>query len=120
MLMAAGRAPRGNGIIHTRNTFLTRAMQLIMTLGRYQQLVDELHLTIATTTRMTMMEPSDNVTLKDVARLFVGDGYTIAQVRDAFEWGQMALLNWSQGMDAFCRMEAMVAINTAHQEASQE
>jgi len=42
----------------------------------------------------------DNITVEDVVRLFAGDGITIPQISDAFEWGQTALAGWSTGSDA--------------------
>jgi hypothetical protein len=103
-----------------RNTFMTRAAQLITTTGLYRRLVDELRLTIAATPGVTQVAASDNVTLEDIARLFAGDGITIPQVRDAFEWGHTALLTWSQGMDASRRTEAMLALQTARGQSSSE
>jgi len=58
-----------------------------LTLGLYQHLVDVLHLTIATMPCVTPAQLSDNITVKDVARLFARDGITIPQISDAFEWG---------------------------------
>jgi len=40
---------------------------------------------------ITLAQLLDNVTVEDMARLFTGDGITIPQISDAFEWGQMAL-----------------------------
>jgi len=34
----------------------------------------------------------DNITIEDVARLFTGDGITIPQISDVFEWGLRALV----------------------------
>jgi len=84
--------------------------QLILIPGLYQCLVDNLHLTIATTPRITPAQMSDNITVEDVVRLFTGDGITIPQISNAFEWGQMALAGWSVGSDASRRTEAMQAM----------
>lgn len=120
LLLVTMRAPRGDGMSRVRNTFMTRAAQLITTTGLYRRLVDELRLTIAATPGVTQVAASDNVTLEDIARLFAGDGITIPQVRDAFEWGHTALLTWSQGMDASRRTEAMLALQTARGQSSSE
>jgi len=40
------------------------------------------------------------VTIKDVARLFAGDGITVPQISNAFKWGQTALAGWSAGSEA--------------------
>ena len=74
--------------------------QLILTLGLYQHLVDNLHLTIATTSHVTLAQVSDHTTVEDVVRLFTGDGITIPQISNVFEWGQTALAGWSVGSDA--------------------
>jgi len=71
--------------------FLIHAAQLLSTPGLYRHLVDELHLTIVTMPCITLAQLLDNVTVEDMARLFTGDGITIPQISDAFEWGQMAL-----------------------------
>jgi len=83
-----------------RNVFLICTAQLLLTLGLYWCLVDRLHLTIVTMPHITLAQLSDNVTIKDVARLFTGDGITIPQISDAFEWGQTALAGWSMGSEA--------------------
>jgi hypothetical protein len=62
--------------------------------------------------------PSDNITVEDVARMFVADGITILQVQDAHEWGQLALERLAVGMDAARRTEAMAAQISAHQNSS--
>jgi len=62
--------------------------QLILTLGLYWHLVDKLHLTIAMTPHITLAQMLDNTTVEEVVRLFAGDGITIPQISDVFEWGQ--------------------------------
>jgi len=94
----------------TRNAFLIHAAQLILTLGLYWCLVNDLCLTIAMTPCITPAQMSDNNTIEDVVRLFTGDGITIPQISDLFEWGQMALAGWSVGSDASRQMEAMQAM----------
>jgi len=37
----------------------------------------------------------DNTTVEDMVRLFAGDGITIPQISNVFEWGQMVLAGWS-------------------------
>jgi len=63
---------------------------------------------------------SDNVTVKDMARLFTGDGITTPQISDAFKWGQMALAGWSMGSEASRWMEAMQAMITACEQMSHD
>ena len=65
-------------------------------------------------------QAADNIIVEDVARLFAGDGVTIPQIGDAYEWGHMALITWSQGTDAARRMEAMSALQMAHQQSSMD
>jgi len=110
MLMVTARAPRRVIAHQTRSAFLIHVAQLISTPGLYWCLVDDLHLTIATTPRITPAQMSDNITVEDVVRLFAGDGITIPQISDAFEWGQTALAGWSTGSDASRQMEAMQAM----------
>ena len=74
--------------------------QLILTPGLYWHLVDDLHLTITMTLHVTLAQMLDNITVEDMVRLFTGDGITIPQISDTFEWGQMALAGWSMGSDA--------------------
>jgi len=62
----------------------------------------------------------DNITIKDVARLFTGDGITIPQIGDTFEWVQMALAGWSAGSKASRWMEAMQAMIMAHEQMSHD
>ena len=69
---------------------------------------------------ITPAQLSDNVTIKDVARLFAGDGITIPQISDAFEWGQTALAEWSAGSKASRWTEAMQAMITAHKQMSHD
>jgi hypothetical protein len=88
--------------------------------GRYRQLVEERRMTIVTIPRITTAQPSENVTVEDVAAMFAVDGVTIAQVSDAFEWGHSMLLNLSNGIDMSRRMEAMQALANAQQGTSQE
>ena len=59
--------------------------------------MDDLCLTIVMNVNMMVMALLDNIMVEDVARLFVGDGITIPQISDMYEWGQTALLGWSQG-----------------------
>jgi len=105
--MVTVRALRRAIAHQTQSAFLICAAQLILTPGLYWCLVDNLHLTIATTPRVTLAQMSDNITVEDMVRLFAGDGITIPQLSDMFEWGQMALAGWSVGSDASRRMEAM-------------
>ena len=53
-----------------------------------------------------------------LVRLFAGDGITIPQISDMFEWGQMALAGWSVGSDASRQMEAMQAMMLTHKQMS--
>jgi len=62
----------------------------------------------------------DNITVEDVVRLFAGDGITIPQISNAFEWGQMALAGWSVGSDASRQMEAMQAMILTHEQTSHD
>jgi len=91
-----------------------------LTPGLYRHLVDDLHLTIATTPHVTPAQMSDNITVEDMVRLFAGDGITIPQISDAFEWGQMALAGWSTGSDASRWMEAMQAMILTHEQTSHD
>jgi hypothetical protein len=100
--------------------FMTRAAKLMATPGRYRQLVEERRMTIATIPRITMAQPSENITVEDVVARFAADGVTIAQVSDAFEWGCSMLLNLSNGVDTSRRTEAMQALANAQQGTSQE
>ena len=63
---------------------------------------------------------SDNITVEDVVRLFTGDGITIPQISNVFEWGQMALAGWSTGSDASRQMEAMQAMILTHKQTSHD
>jgi len=72
------------------------------------------------TPRITPAQLSDNVTIEDVARLFAGNGITIPQISDMFEWGQTALAEWSAGSDASRQMEAMQAMITACKQTSHD
>jgi hypothetical protein len=119
-LLAAARAPKGAKIQRARHMFLLRAAELVATPGRYRQLVDELRLTIASFPRVMTAQPSDNVTVEDIARLFAVDETTILQVRDAHEWGQLALGRMAVGTDAARRTEAMAAQISARQNASRD
>jgi hypothetical protein len=96
LLLVTGHAPRGVGVIREQNTFMTRAAELMATPGRYRWLVEERRMTIATIPRIMMVQPSENITVEDVAAMFTVDGVTIAQVSDAFEWGRSMLLNLSK------------------------
>ena len=120
LLLVTGCAPRGNGVIRTRNAFMMRAAELIATPGRYRRLVEEMRLTIATSPRVTTAQPSENVTVEDVAQLLAADGITIPQVMDAFEWGHSMLQNLVSGVDASRRTEAMAALVNAQQGTSQD
>jgi len=62
------------------------------------------------TPHVTLAQMSDNILVEDMVRLFAGDGITIPQISDAFEWGQMALAGWSAGSDASRWTEAMQAM----------
>jgi len=104
----------------TRNVFLTHVAQLLSTLGLYWHLVDKLHLTIEMMPCIILAQLSDNVTIEDVARLFTGDGITIHQISDAFEWGQTALAGWSMGSKASRQMEAMQAMIMACEQMSHD
>ena len=48
-------------------------------------LVDKLRLTIAITPCVTLAQMSDNTIVKDVVRLFTGDGITIPQISNMFK-----------------------------------
>ena len=120
MQMAMGRAPRGDGTQRAQNTFLLRVAELLATRGMYRTLVDQLRLTIASTTRFTMAWTSDNVTLNNIAWVLVEDGVTIPQVRDTHDWGVTALNQWAQNADVSRRTEAMTALSAARQLLSQE
>ena len=87
----------------------------MMTPGLYWCLVDELCLTIAMTSKVMLVQMLENITMEDMVRLFTGDGITIPQISNAFEWGQMALAGWSMGSDASRRIEAMQAMMMAHE-----
>jgi len=67
---------------------------------------------------VTLAQMLDNTTVEDVVRLFTGDGITIPQISDTFEWGQMALAGWSAKSDASRRTEAMQAMVLTHKQAS--
>jgi len=69
---------------------------------------------------ITLAQLSDNITIEDVARLFAGDGITIPQISDAFEWGQTALAGWSAGSEASKWTEAMQAMIMAHKQMSHD
>jgi len=97
MLMVTARALHKVITHRTWSAFLICMAQLISTLGLYQLLVDNLHLTIAITPCVTPAQMSDNTTVEDMVRLFAGDGITIPQISNAFKWGQTALAGWSTG-----------------------
>jgi len=99
---------------------LIHVAQLISTPELYWHLIDDLCLTIATTPHVTLAQMSDNITVEDVVRLFAGDGITIPQVSDVFEWGQMALAGWSAGSDASRWTEAMQAMILTHEQMSHD
>jgi hypothetical protein len=99
---------------------MMRAAELMATPGRYRQMVEEMRLTIEATPRATTAQPSENVTVEDVARLLAADGVTIPQVMDAFEWGHSMLMNLASSMDALRRTEAMTALANAQQGTSQD
>jgi hypothetical protein len=120
LLLVTRRAPHGTGVLHERNAFMMRAAELMATLGRYRRMVKEMRLTIATIPRATMAQPSENVTIEDIARLFAADGVTIPQIVDAYEWGCSMLLNLVSGVDASRRTEAMLALANAQQGTSQD
>ena len=118
--MALGRAPRGASVQRARHAFILRIAELLATRRMYRQLVDQLRLTIASTSRMSIAQTTDNVTVEDVARVLAADGVTIPQARDAHEWGLNTLNLWSQVADANRRTEAMQALMTVRQLSSQE
>jgi hypothetical protein len=93
MLLVMGCSPCSNGLVSTRNTFVMRAVQLVASPGPYHHLVAKLRLSIAATARVTALAPSENVSIEDVAHLFVADGVTIPQVSDTHEWGTLVLQN---------------------------
>ena len=53
----------------------------------YRQLVDQLHLTIVSTSQMSITQMMDNVIVEDVAHILAADGVTIPQARDVHKWG---------------------------------
>jgi len=108
--MVMARALRGAIAHQTRSAFLIHVAQLILTLGLYQCLIDDLCLNITTTTRITPAQMSDNIIVEDMVRLFTGDGISIPQISDVFKWGQTALAGWSVGSDASRWTEAMQAM----------
>ena len=118
--MALGRAPRGASVQRARHTFILRLAELLATHRMYRQLVDQLRLTIASTSQMSVAQTTDNVTVEDVARVLAADGVTIPQARDAHEWGLNTLNLWSQVADANRRTEAMQALMAVRQLSSQE
>jgi hypothetical protein len=99
---------------------MMRAAELIATPERYRQMVEEMRLTIATSPRVTMAQPSENITVEDVVQLLAADGITIPQVMDTYEWGRSMLLNLVNGVDALRRTEAMTALANAQQGTSQD
>ena len=100
LLLVTGCAPRGNGVLRARNAFMIRAAELMATPGRYRGLVEAMHLNIAAQQRVTVAQPSDNVTIGDVAQLFAADGITIPQIMDGYEWGRATLQSMAHGADA--------------------
>jgi len=72
------------------------------------------------TPHITPAQMLDNITVEDVVRLFTGDGITIPQISNAFEWGQMALAGWSVGSDASRQTEAMQAMILTHEQTSHD
>lgn len=99
LLLVTRRAPHGTEILCARNTFIMRAAELMATPGRYRQMVKEMRLTIEATPRATMAQPSENITVEDMARLLAADGITILQVMDVFEWGCLMLMNLASSVD---------------------
>ena len=69
---------------------------------------------------VTLAQLWDNVTIEDVARFFAGDGITIPQISDTFEWGQMVLVGWSARSEASRQMEAMQAMIMACKQTSHD
>jgi len=108
--MVTARTPCEAIAHRTQSAFLIHAAQLISTPGLYWHLIDDLRLTIAMTPRVTPAQMSDNITVEDMVRFFAGDGITIPQISDLFEWGQTALAGWSAGSDASRQTEAMQAM----------
>jgi hypothetical protein len=86
LLLVTGRAPRGDGVQRERMAFFMRAAELLAMPGLYHRLIGELRLNIATAPRLMAADPSVNMTVEDMARLFAQDGITIQQVADAHEW----------------------------------
>jgi len=72
------------------------------------------------TPHVTLAQMSDNTTVEDMVRLFAGDGITIPQISDAFEWGQMALAGWSTGSDASRWTEAMQSMILTREQMSHD
>jgi hypothetical protein len=100
--------------------FILRIAELLATQGMYRQLVNQLQLTIASTPRMSVAWTTRSVMLKDIAWALAEDGVTIQQARDATEWGQMTLNEWSQGVDPARMSEATQALLTVCQLSSME
>ena len=93
--MAVGRAPQSASVQHARHMFILRLAELLVTHRMYRQLVDQLHLTIASMSQMSITQTMDNVTMEDVTRVLAVDGVTIPQARDAHKWGLNTLNLWS-------------------------
>jgi hypothetical protein len=85
LLLVMGHAPHGVGVICEQNMFVTWAAELMATPGRYRQLVEERRMTITAIPRVMTAQPSENVTVEDVAAIFAADGVTITQVSDTFK-----------------------------------
>ena len=90
--------------------FILSLAKLLVTQGMYRQLIDQLCLNIASTSRMSITKTMENVIVEDVARILAADGVTIPQARDAHEWGMYTLNLWAQAADVSRRMEAMQAL----------
>jgi len=69
---------------------------------------------------VTPAQMSDNITVEDMVRLFAGDGITIPQISNTFEWGKTALAGWSTGSDASRQMEAMQAMILTREQTSHD
>ena len=86
----------------------------------YRQLVDQLLVTIMSTSQMSIAQMTDNVMVENVTCILAVDGVTIPQARDAHEWGLNTLNLWSQVVDINRRTEAMQALIAVQQLSSQE
>jgi hypothetical protein len=65
---------------------MTRAAELMATPGRYRWLVEERRMTIAAIPRIMMAQPSENVTVEDVAAMFTADHRSLTSYHDMPPW----------------------------------